>query len=261
MSLQDKVVLVTGGAGGLGKAIVKACLANKAKGVVIADINEQLSKETETELANDSESGRIATFTLDVSNESSCSAAVEFAVSHFARLDVLINNAGVVDGFHSAATCEKDEWDRVMGINLTGPYLMTKFAVQHFLNRGEGTDTGGSIVNIGSAASQRGAVAGVAYTTSKHSLVGLTKNTAAAHAKQGIRTNIVLPGGMLTNIANSMPKNLDMEKLAVVQQINALQPGLVEVDELAKTVVHLASDESRAINGAVVNGDNGWNAF
>ncbi|KAJ7636856.1 dehydrogenase with different specificitie [Roridomyces roridus] len=259
MSLQDKVVLVTGGAGGLGKAIVKACLISKAKGVVIADINEQLSKETEIELRNNSESGRIATFTLDVSNESSCAAAVDFAVRHFERLDVLINNAGIADGLHSAATCEKDEWDRVMGINLTGPYLMTKYAVKHFLNRGEGT--GGSIVNIGSAASQRGAMSGVAYTTSKHALVGLTKNTAAAHAKQGIRTNIVLPGAMQTNIANSMPKNVDMEKLAVLQQIGALQPGLVEVDELAKTVVHLASEESKAINGAVVNGDNGFNAF
>ncbi|KAJ7482277.1 hypothetical protein B0H11DRAFT_1217335 [Mycena galericulata] len=161
--LEGKVVLVTGGAGGLGKAIVKACLDNKAK-VVIADINEKLAKETEHELQKIWQQGPwdpIATTVVDVSVEASAATAVDFAVKHFGRLDILINNAGVMDGFHGAGTCEKAEWDRVIGINLTGPYLMTKHAVKHFQTRADGKPVSGSIVNIGSAASQRGGIAGM----------------------------------------------------------------------------------------------------
>jgi len=262
--LEDKVVLVTGGAGGLGKAIVKACLDNKAK-VVIADINEQLAKETESELHKIWQQGSwdpIAVTVLDVSIEASAAAAVDFTVRHFGRLDVLVNNAGIMDSFHSAATCEKEEWDRVLGVNLTGPYLMTKYAVKHFLGRDDGKPSSGSIVNIGSIASQRGALAGAVYTTSKHGLIGLTKNTAAVHAKQGIRTNIVLPGGMQTNIMSTMPtENMNPEGSALSQQANAMQPGMVDIHDVAKTIVHLASDSAQGINGAVVNADNGGNAF
>ncbi|KAJ7482276.1 short chain dehydrogenase/ reductase [Mycena galericulata] len=259
--LNGKVVLVTGGAGGLGEAIVKACLEdNKAK-VVIADINEDLAKETEHELQKTWQQDPIATTVVDVSVEASAAAAVDFAVQRFGRLDILVNNAGVMDGFHGAGTCEKAEWDRVLGINLTGPYLMTKYAVKHFQGRDDGKPTSGFIVNIGSAASQRGGIAGVAYTSSKYGLIGLTKNTAAVYAKQGIRTNVVLPSGMKTNIGTSMPKDFNQAGLVLCQQVNGLQPELVDIDSLAKTVVHLASDDAQNINGAVINVDNGLNVF
>ncbi|KAJ7619533.1 bacilysin biosynthesis oxidoreductase bacC [Roridomyces roridus] len=258
--LQDKVVLVTGGAGGLGKAIVQACLENNAKGVVLADINETLAKGIEAEFKASSSS--LASTTLDVSLESSCASAVQFAIKHFGRLDVLINNAAIMDAYHSAATCEKEMWDRVIGIDLTGPYLMTKYAVKHFLGREDGLPSSGSIVNIGSIAAQRGTLAGVAYTTAKHGLIGLTKNTAAAHAKQGIRASIVLPGGMKTNMTAAPPKDYSEEGLAMSMKTLDLPVELfVDVQDMANTIVFLASDSGRGMNGAVVTVDNGINAF
>ncbi|KAJ7619524.1 hypothetical protein FB45DRAFT_1095809 [Roridomyces roridus] len=261
--LEGKIVLVTGGASGLGKAIAKACLDNKAK-VVLADINDELATQTTIELRQicACPPDYITSTTLDVPDESSAAAAVEFSVRLFGRLDVLVNNAGIFDGFHGAATCEKEVWDRILRVDLTGAFLMTKYAVQHFLGRGDGKPSSGSIVNIGSTASTRGALAGVAYTTAKHGLIGLTKNTAAVYATQGIRTNIILPGGMHTSIQSSMPKDVSAEGVAISQQVVDIPVGVyLDVDVVAATVVFVASDSGAGMNGAIVDVDNGLNAF
>lgn len=260
-ALEDKVVLVTGGAGGLGRAIVKACSDNKAK-VVICDVNEERVKETENDFEKLWHVGpldKLSTAVTDVSNETGAAAAVEHCIRRFGRLDILINCAGIMDGFDPVDSVDVDLWNRVLAVNLTGPALMSKHAVKHFLSRGD--KCAGSIVNVAAAAAVRGAAAGAAYTAAKHGLVGLTKNTAAAYAKKNIRCNAVLPGNMDTNLLTTVPTDFNEEGRQVAQTLQAVLPGYVDVDKLAKTIVHLASDNAEGINGAVVAADNGWSAF
>ncbi|OJD29095.1 short chain dehydrogenase [Diplodia corticola] len=301
--LQDKVVLVTGGAGGLGRAIVKACSDNKAK-VVICDVNEERVKETENDFEKLWHVGpldKLSTAVTDVSNETGAAAAVEHCIRRFGRLDVLVNCAGIMDGYDPVDSVDADLWARVLAVNLTGPALMSKHAVRHFLARDAKAQRGCSIVNVGAAAAARGAAAGMssvapvlaaavggvgpagaqalyqnvdpetrahmlftkgaAYTAAKHGLVGLTKNTAAAYAKRGIRCNAVLPGTMDTNLVTSVPADFNEEGQQVAASLQTILPGHVDVDKLARTIVHLASDNAEGINGAIIAADNGWTAF
>ncbi|EON68401.1 hypothetical protein W97_07725 [Coniosporium apollinis CBS 100218] len=256
--LDGKVVLVTGGASGLGKAIVIACLGAKAT-VVISDINEKSLEECEKELGNVESPDKLSKVVTDVSNEDSAAKAIQHAIDKFSRLDVLINCAGIMDAFDPVDGLDLQLWNRVIAVNLTGPVLMSKYAVKHFLGREKPS---GAIMNIGSIAALRGALAaGAAYTASKHGLVGITRNTAAAYAKQGIRCNIVLPGTMETNIAHSMPACPNESLVKVTQSMLAVHPNFVQVDHVAKTVVHLASDSAEAINGAIITADGGFTAF
>ncbi|EKG13689.1 Short-chain dehydrogenase/reductase SDR [Macrophomina phaseolina MS6] len=300
-ALEDKVVLVTGGAGGLGRAIVKACSDNKAK-VVICDVNEERVKETENDFEKLWHVGpldKLSTAVTDVSNETGAAAAVEHCIRRFGRLDVLINCAGIMDAYDPVDAVDVDLWNRVLAVNLTGPALMSKHAVKHFLARNEKDRSGCNIINIASAAAVRGAAAGMssigpvlaatagvagldlssskhhdpetvahmllikgaAYTASKHGLIGLTKNTAAAYARKGIRCNAILPGNMETNLMSSVPADFNEEGQQTTASLMTVLPGSVDVEKLAKTVVHLASDNAEGVNGAVIAADNGWTSF
>ncbi|KAH7028583.1 hypothetical protein B0J12DRAFT_325880 [Macrophomina phaseolina] len=262
-ALEDKVVLVTGGAGGLGRAIVKACSDNKAK-VVICDVNEERVKETENDFEKLWHVGpldKLSTAVTDVSNETGAAAAVEHCIRRFGRLDVLINCAGIMDAYDPVDAVDVDLWNRVLAVNLTGPALMSKHAVKHFLARNEKDRSGCNIINIASAAAVRGAAAGAAYTASKHGLIGLTKNTAAAYARKGIRCNAILPGNMETNLMSSVPADFNEEGQQTTASLMTVLPGSVDVEKLAKTVVHLASDNAEGVNGAVIAADNGWTSF
>ncbi|KAF2139491.1 uncharacterized protein K452DRAFT_360292 [Aplosporella prunicola CBS 121167] len=258
--LDEKVVLITGGASGLGRAAAKACLEAKAK-VVIADINEKMLKECEEELKTRWHVGPLRDLTAvvaDVSDEVSAARAVDHAVHTFGKLDVLVNNAGIFDTFDPVDTVDMQIWNRVLAVNLTGPVLMSKYAVKHFLDR---KATGCSIINIGSIAGLRGAHAGAAYTTSKHGLIGLTKNTAAAYLQQGIRCNALLPGNMETNIVHSVPGTINESKLKICQDILDVHPDYLDADKVAKSIVHLASEWSETINGAIITADGGFTTF
>lgn len=156
--LENKVVLVTGGASGLGKAIVKASLGAKAT-VVVSDINEKSLEECEKELGNLVSSDKLSKVVTDVSNEESAAKAIEHAIDKFGRLDVLINCAGIMDAFDPVDALDMEVWNRVIAVNLTGPVLMSKYAVKHFLGREKPS---GAIVNIGSIGALRGALAGEA---------------------------------------------------------------------------------------------------
>ncbi|KAF2088719.1 short-chain dehydrogenase/reductase SDR [Saccharata proteae CBS 121410] len=241
-SLEGKVVLVTGAASGLGRATAIACFQAGAR-VAACDTSDR--------------DHDIRILAGDVSDERSCRNLVEQCLTVFGRLDVLINNAGIMDKFDGVADCEMELWQRVIGVNLTGPFMLSKLAVRQFLEQGGG----GNIVNVGSASSTRGATAGAAYTASKHGLLGLTRNTAANYMKKGVRCNIVLPGGMHTNIGVAMQQGVNEGGYDMLQKAAAVDAGLVDVKSIAKTIVHLASDASEGLNGAVIAADNGWSAF
>lgn len=200
LSATGKTVLVTGAAGGLGRVIAETFL-NAGANVAICDVNQTRLSSVEEEWSK-THAGKFLSQKADVTDESSLKALVDAIVSKFGRLDVLVNNAGVMDDFTPVGACSKSVWDRVIGINLTGTYLATKIAV----NQMEAQEPkGGSIINIGSNASYRGMSSGVAYTVSKAGVVGLTKNTAGFYGPKGIYCSALLLGGMAdTNIAESM---------------------------------------------------------
>jgi len=298
-SLTGKVCLVTGGAGGLGKAIAQALLSAGAL-VAITDINQTLLDSVS---ASFPPSFFLAVH-ANVTIEESARQLVSEVVSKFGHLDILVNNAGIMDNFDGVAECQMDMWGRVLAVNLTGPFIMTGLAVKNFLENG----TKGRILNIGSLASFRGGTAGkcfsfflsflfffhhvlspmhnsffffpsvslrsyrgkflsrsylgVAYTASKHGLLGLTKNTAATYGKKGIRCNILMPGGMATNISASMGANINMDGLERVKSLmGAVGTEMCDVDAVAKTAVFMCSDLSQVLNGAEIVSDNGWCSY
>lgn len=194
-SAQDKVVVVTGAAGGLGKAIATAFLASGAK-VAICDVNPQRISEVEEEWTK-SYAGKFLAQETDVTDEAAVQKLVDAAVTKFGRLDALVNNAGIMDGFEPVGAVSKEKWDRVLNINLNGPFNTTRAAIAQFEKQER---PGGVIINIGSIASVHGFKSGAAYTVSKAALVALTKNTAGYYGDKGIYSIALMLGGMLKGL-------------------------------------------------------------
>ncbi|KAK5055390.1 hypothetical protein LTR84_013140 [Exophiala bonariae] len=250
-----KICLVTGGGGGLGKEISKQLLANGAK-VVICDINQDLLDATSKEF---SDKGTLLTIQCDITNTESVEAMFEKIVQTYGQLDVLINNAGLMDRFDPVGDLEQDLWAKVIAVNLTAPYLLSKLAVRHFLARAA---TNAAIVNIGSLSSQTGFSAGAAYTASKHGLLGLSKNTAAFYRDKGIRCNLIMPGGMQTNITTAFAQGINQAgQEAAMACFVAAKASIVPLEEAARLVVFLASDDSMALSGTCVTADKGFTSL
>ncbi|MED6126988.1 hypothetical protein PIB30_083764, partial [Stylosanthes scabra] len=182
--LEGKVALITGGAGGLGECMAKLFCKHGAK-VLIADIRDQQGLAVQ-----DAIGAQFATYVhCDVTKETDVENAVNLAISKYQKLDILINNAAVIDyTSHSIINDDVSEFERVLRVNITGPFLGTKHAARVMIPARKG-----SIVNVGSVSSSVGGVATHAYTSSKHGLVGLTKNVAAELGKFGIRVNCLSP--------------------------------------------------------------------
>ncbi|KAL1384095.1 short chain dehydrogenase/ reductase [Phyllosticta capitalensis] len=259
--LNDKIVLVTGGGSGLGRAIAKAALEAKAK-VCICDVNDVALAEAEKDLENWYNIGPLNILSktnADVTIEASAEHAIEYTLHKFGRIDVVVNCAGVMDGFDAVDTIEKAAWDKVISTNLTGPALVSKHAVKQFLSQ---KNPGGVIINVGSVASLSGGFSGAACTAAKHGLIGLTKNTAVRYANKNVRCNAILPGPMHTNIFKSFDGVLNEEGLALSQQLLSTPcPSTVEAEKVAKTIVFLSSDNAKPVNGAVVTADGGVSSF
>jgi NAD(P)-dependent dehydrogenase (short-subunit alcohol dehydrogenase family) len=193
MRLKDKVAVVTGAGSGIGLAIAQRFVAEGAN-VVAADWNEEA-----IEAAARSIGGSIVAVTVNVADETACIGMIDRAVAEFGRIDVLVNNAGVMDGFQSVADIDNETWRRCLAVNLDGPMFAMRRTVPLMLANG-----GGSIINIASVAALGGGAAGAAYTASKHALIGLSQSTAFQYAKQGLRCNALAVGGVSTNIMASV---------------------------------------------------------
>ncbi|PLB53797.1 putative short chain dehydrogenase/oxidoreductase [Aspergillus steynii IBT 23096] len=254
-NLLEKTVLVTGGAGGLGKAIATKFLEAGAN-VVICDIHEQRLREAAAELGV---KGRVKAVQADITSATDVQRLVDEVVAEFRQLDVLINNAGIMDRFDPVGDLDEGLWDRVMAVNLTAPYLLSKLAVRNMLAQGEGKRDG-CIVNIVSVAAKAGWAAGAAYTASKHGLVGLTKNTASFYGNQGIRCNALMLGGMDTNIVDAFQSGINAVGLNKARGIMAaVQAPLCQADQAADVCLSLACGKgSKLINGACIPVDQGW---
>lgn len=254
MKLQNKTAVVTGAGAGLGKAIT-SLFAREGCRVLAADIHPERLEALKQSLM--SEGFTIETCVVDVSKKASVDAMIQQAITQFKTLDILINNAGVMDNFAPVAECDETTWNRVMNINLNGVYYAMQSAIPHMLTNGKG-----SIVNVASIGGLFGARAGAAYTTSKHAVIGLTKNTGYMYAKLGIRCNAIAPGAMETQIAESM----DMSKITALVNERimpgmALNPRTSNPMEVANVALFLASDDASFVNASVVTADGAWSAY
>jgi NAD(P)-dependent dehydrogenase (short-subunit alcohol dehydrogenase family) len=250
--LSGRSVIVTGAASGIGRATALRFAAEGAK-VVVADLNAEAAKDTVA--AIEAAGGTALAVAGDLSDPTVIADVVAQTVESYGGVDVLVNNAGIMDGMTAAADVTDAEWERVLRINLTAPFALTRAVLPHMLAAGRG-----AIVNTASEASLRGSAAGTAYTVSKHGVLGLTKSLAIMYRDKGIRTNAIAPGGTVTNIATTM--NLDTEG-AGPRTLGAYMGNVgrtAEADEQAAAIVFLASDAASNINGVILPVDNGWSA-
>ncbi|KAG6367097.1 hypothetical protein INS49_001279 [Diaporthe citri] len=265
--MSSHTVIVTGAGGGLGKATATAFLA-AGSNVAICDVNQERLTAAEKEwLAAGHKPERILTTTTDVTDPASVQALVDKTAERFGRLDLLVNNAGIMDDFSPAAECPPELWARVLGVNLNGPFYATRAAVAQFQKQGQDGDSssgGGLIINICSVAARTGHSAGAAYTASKHGLLGLSKNTAFAYADKGIYSVALMLGGMNTNITDAMQKGINVDFFQKFEQSQAKFDGekhTVLVENVAKYCVFLSDRGiARSANGACLDFTNNWPA-
>ncbi|KAI0906325.1 hypothetical protein F4823DRAFT_88869 [Ustulina deusta] len=255
-SAAGKTIVVTGAAGGLGKVIASAFLEAGAN-VAIFDVHEARLTETAAEWKKYGD--KFLAIQTDITDETAVNNFFARTTAQFGRIDMLINNAGVMDKFDPAGTLPLDLWNRVIGVNLTGTYLCTKAAINAFETQ---SPSGGTIISIGSIASLRGLNAGAAYTVSKHGLLGLVRNTAGFYGPKGIYSIAFLMGGMETNIVDVFATGFNEEGMALNQTVN---PGFdpaktfVPLSDVAKYCLFF-SDRAVAetSNGASISINKNW---
>jgi len=248
-ALDGRVAVISGAAAGIGKAMARS-FALAGADLVLADISRDRLEQTAEEVAL---MGRRAiTFAIDASVDASVCRMIEGARDHFGRIDVLCNNVGILDRFLTVHETTDEMWNRVLAVNLTGPFFASRAVIPIMLKQGMG-----AIINVASISSILGGRAGAAYTTSKHGIVGLTRATAAAYGERGVRCNAISPGGVKTDIisANGEPSP---EGWKLRSKGLATRPALGAPEDIASVAVFLASDESRFINGANLVVDAGW---
>ena len=248
MRLEGKVALISGGARGQG-AVEARLFASQGAKVVIGDILDDLGKQVEAEIAE--AGGDITYVHLDVTSEADWNDAVRTAVESYGKLDILINNAGILIRANVEDTTEED-WDRIMDINAKGVFLGTKAAIPAMRDAG-----GGSIINISSVAGLQGSPQSAAYSSTKGAVRILTKSTAIQYAKENIRCNSVHPGIIYTDMTSD---SLDTEE-GQRNWMNRVPLGrLGQSEDVANGVLFLASDESSYMTGSELVIDGGITA-
>ena len=244
MKFDKKIVVVTGGASGLGKASAKTFLQRGAEKVFIFDIDTEGGKAAEQELQ---EYGAAQFVPCDVSSEESVKAAYEAAVADSGRVDIVHANAGIITKPKFIQDMSFEEWNRVLSINLNGQFLVAKYAVTQMLKQ-----DGGVIVFTGSNWAYVCDPGFTSYAASKGGVVSFAKALALDHAKDNIRINVVCPGNIHSPLLDKqLSDEPDPEAaLAAMGQVSTPQ-------EIANLVVFLASDEASAMKGSAVIIDQG----
>jgi NAD(P)-dependent dehydrogenase (short-subunit alcohol dehydrogenase family) len=252
MKLKDKVAIVTGAASGMGKEIALLFGAEGAK-VVVADLSIDNAAAVVAQI--EANGGTALAVAANVAKETDVQQLVDTTIQQYGTLDILINNAGIMDNFVPAEQVTDELWERVFAVNATGPMRAIRKALPIFKEQKSGV-----IVNIASAGGLHGSRAGAAYTAAKHAVVGLTKNVGFQYAELGIRCNAIAPGAVKTNISTSInaPDEFGMKRAMAGMGLN---PRTGEASEIAKVALFLASEDSSFVNATVITADAGWTAY
>ena len=249
MRLKNKIAIVTGGACGIGQAIVER-FAQEGAVVFIADLDKAAGEETTFRI---SESGGRANFIVcDVSSPEHVKHAVAAAGKASGRIDILCNNAAyLATEWHASGDTSMDEWEQSFRVSLMGTQNFTREVLPVMMRA-----KAGSIINISSV---QGLVAGrnsAAYTTMKHALIGFTRSVACDYGPHNIRCNAICPGAITTRISPAPGSELHQRQISKTFLGRVGEPG-----EVATAALFLASDESSYVTGAVLPVDGGWTAM
>ncbi|QHC64481.1 SDR family NAD(P)-dependent oxidoreductase [Rathayibacter festucae] len=238
-----RTVIVTGAASGIGRATASR-IAREGGRVVAVDISAERLQEFAASLPD----AEIVPVAGDITKQDDIDAIVAAAGE---RIDGLANIAGINDDFSPAHETSDAVWDRVIAINLTGGFKLSRAVLPAML-----AAAAGSIVNVASEAGLRGNASGNAYTVSKHGVVGLTRSAAFMYAGSGIRVNAVAPGGVATGIP--FPPNVSEAGSARLAPFQSAIPSVASAEQLAASITFLLSDDGVNINGAILPSDGGW---
>ncbi|AUX10163.1 3-oxoacyl-[acyl-carrier protein] reductase [Halalkaliarchaeum desulfuricum] len=244
VSLPDSVAVVTGAASGMGRSMAEA-FADEGASVVVVDVDE----DGATDVAEHIRSGGGDAIAVigDVTDADSVDEVVDRTIDEFGTIDVLCNNAGVLDDFTPVGDASDELWYGVIDVNLHGPFLLTRAALPE-LQQG---DDEGVVINTASIAGKVAGGGGAAYTTSKHGLIGFTKQLSHDYGPE-IRANAICPGAVETGMTDQMIEEMEAMTADTPAQRYA-QP-----EEIAAVAVFLASDDASFVHGTAVDVDGGW---
>jgi NAD(P)-dependent dehydrogenase (short-subunit alcohol dehydrogenase family) len=246
---EGKVGIVTGAGSGIGKATLIRFVREGGAGIAV-----DISQERLDQLVNQLASEGLTTKTIagDLTLYSTIDAIIEMAGP---KIDVLINNAGIMDEFVPLDELDDELWDRVISVNLTSVMKLSRAVIRKMLVTG-----GGAIVTTSSGASFKSGIAGTAYTTSKHGVNGLVKSISTIYGSRGIRSNAVAPGGTKTNIMDMSKPIKGTTTLQALGANMANASRTAEPEEVAACILFLASDDASNVNGVIMASDSGWTA-
>lgn len=241
--LDHKVAIITGAAGGIGKAGAEIFAAEGAT-VIIWDLNEEKAKETIEEITT--KGGQAFFMKVNTANFEEVENSVNEVISKYQKIDILVNNAGITRD-STLLKMTREQWDQVIDVNLTGVFNCTKCVIPHML-----AAKSGRIINTSSVVALYGNFGQTNYVATKAGLIGMTKTWARELGRKGINVNAVAPGFIATEMVMKMPENvLDVMKAKVpLQRLGA-------PEEIAKAYLFLASEDSSYVNGTVLSVDGG----
>jgi 3-hydroxybutyrate dehydrogenase len=253
MNLSNKTALITGAAGGIGKAIAKRFVSAGAK-VAIADLKDDAAKATASELGSNAYA-----IEMDVTDETSVNSGIAQTISQFGKLDILVSNAGV-QIVHKAEDFPFADWKRMMAIHLDGAFLTTKAVLPHMYARGSG-----SIILMGSVHSKEASPLKSAYVTAKHGLLGLNKVLAKEGGKHGVRSNLICPGFVRTPLVEKqIPEQaarLGISEDDVVKKLmlgGTVDGEFTTLEDVAEVALMFASFPTNALTGQSLVVSHGW---
>lgn len=249
MRLKDKMCIITGSGGGMGKRAAEM-FAEEGGKIAIFEVDRKSGQQTADEITKNG--GEAAFFQVDVTDEKSVKQAVSAAVERFGRVDVLYNNAGIMpEADHSVVDTPVDVWDQVMAVNVKGIYLACKYTIPEMLR-----NESGSIINIASFVAFMGcSVPQDAYTASKGAVLSLTKSLAVQFRPRGIRSNAICPGPIETPLLMDwLVKDEEAKQIRLNRQPSG---RFGKPEDIVYCAMYLASDESDWTNGAALNVDGG----